>query len=78
MKETRNYYPSIVIDGQEWMDMNPSDCGTAYSEASRMKREYGAQSASVKVFTQGALVIRNWKEGRCNRVKGSFLYSISV
>lgn len=78
MKENRNYYPSIVIDGQEWTDMNPSDCGTAYSEASRMKSEYGAQSASVKVFTQGALIIRNWKEGQYNRVKGAYLYSIPV
>ena len=78
MNETRNYYPSIVIDGQEWTGMNPSDCGTAYSEASRLKNEYGAEKASVKVFTKGALIIRNWKEGRCNRVEGSYLYSIPV
>lgn len=78
MKETRNYHPSIVIDGQEWTDMNPSDCSTAYSEASRMKREYGAQSASVKVFTQGALIIRSWKDGCYHRVNGTYLYSIPV
>ena len=78
MKEERNYYPSITIDGNKWTSMDPLNCELAYNETLRMKDDYGAEKACVDVFTQGCLAIRDWKEGKCNRLRGSYLYSIPV
>lgn len=77
MKEN-NYFPSVVVGGEEWVGKTPLDLTTAYDEALRMKTERNAEEASVKVFTPGAFIIRNWKLGKYNKLAGSFLYSIPV
>ena len=73
-----NYHPSITINEQEWTSYCPMDCATAYDEAVRMKTEYGAEKACIKVFTPDFTVVHSWKNGEYTRHKGVFLYAISI
>ena len=77
MKETRNYVPTVTINGEEWVG-EPMDCATAYTEAVRMKTERHAEKAGVKVFHQNHLFIKSWKDGIHYYRKGAYLYTLSV
>lgn len=78
MNNQKNYHSYIVINGEEWMSSQPMDLNNAYDDAVRMKTERNADQAGVKVFTQGCMIIINWKEGLYWRGKPSYLYKIII
>ena len=78
MSKEKNYRHYIIVNGEEWTSSQPADISSAYDEAVRMKAEYGADEAGVKVFTPGCFKIIDWEEGKYWRGKPSYLYKIVV
>ena len=78
MKTEYNYFPMIVINGEEWVSLTPMDCATAFSTAIRMKAERNAEYACVKVFEKDRMRIDSWKMGKYRAFTGIYLYRIDV
>ena len=74
----RNYYPYIIIGGEEWTSQEAMDINAAYDEAARMKAERSAEEAGVKVFTQECVKIISWTDGKYWHGHPSYLYKFVI
>lgn len=76
--EDKNYFPFIIVNGEEHVFPDAMNCADAVTEALRHKEERQPEVAGVKVFNKDRLRILSWKEGKYVSLQGAYLYQIIV